>query len=264
MTRPPPGADRRPGRGGRPVQVAGTLLVAALLAIPLAAPGQPASRPPRVGILRAGSPPEPPVEALRQALREQGYVDRQNVEFVERWAHGRERDLPALAADLVRLPVEVIVAGGTQALLVRQVTGTVPIVMPVSTDPVGAGLAASLARPGGDVTGLAFVDEELPGKWMEILKAVHPGVARHRLPAIYNQREFVVEAGGLMSYGPNLREMFRRAAGYVDRVLKGARPADLPIERPTRFDPIVNVRTARALGLALPATLLARADEVVQ
>ena len=251
---------------------------------------------------------------------------------------GRDERLPALAADLVRLGVDVIVAGGSQALVARRSTTTIPIVMPVANDPVGAGLVASLARPGGNVTGLAFLSEELPGKWVELLKETFPGLsrvavlwhpateagqlkvaeaaarslgvhltplrvqrpddidaalaeasraraealislsspflyahrtrivqlaARYRLPAMYHQREFVVSSGGLISYGPNLRDLFRRAAAYVDRILKGAKPADLPVEQPTKFELVINLKAAKALGVTVPAAVLARADEVV-
>jgi ABC-type uncharacterized transport system substrate-binding protein len=319
------------------------ILVAALnlavSSVPLSAETQPAGKIPRVGILRSGSPPDLLVEAFRQELRELGYTEGQTVSLEYRWPEGRDERLAALARDLVRLGVDVIVASGSRAQLAKDASTTIPIVMPASNDPVGRGLVASLARPGGNVTGLALLSEQLPGKWMELLKEALPRVARvgvlwhpatvvdqlevseaaarslglrlhplkvqrsddlrtafaaakghhaeaitvsvspffyahrtllvelaarHRLPAMYLQREFVVEAGGLMSYGPNLRDMFRRAATYVDKILKGARPADLPIEQLTRFELLINLKTAKTLGLTLPPTLLARADEVIQ
>lgn len=256
-----------------------------------------------------------------------------------RWAEGRDERLAGLANELVRLRVDVIVAGGSQAAVAKQATTTIPIVMPVANDPVGGGLVASLARPGGNVTGLAFQSEELPGKWVELLAEAIPGVsrvailwhppteagqlkvseaaarslnvrlhplkvqrsddlgtafvaaqkdraealivlsspfffahrtrlvelaARHRLPTMYHQREFVDGSGGLMSYGPNLRDLFRRAATYVDRILRGTEPADLPVEQPTKFELVINLRTAKNLGLTLPPSVLARADEVIR
>ena len=311
-----------------------------LVSAPPPAGAQPAGKVPRIGILRAGSPPDPFVDAFRQGLRELGYVEGQSIHIEYRWAHGKDERLPSLAAELVRLQVDVIVAGGSQALLARDASRTIPIVMPVATDPVASGLVTSLARPGGNVTGLAFQSEELPGKWVELLKEAFPRMARvavlwhdatieagqlktteaaarslslqlrtvqvrrpddletalgevrkgradaivilgspfffthrarlvelaakHRLPAMYFQREFVVGAGGLMSYGPNLRDLFRRAATYVDKILKGARPADLPVERPTKFELVINLRTAKTLGLTIPPTLVARADEVIR
>jgi ABC-type uncharacterized transport system substrate-binding protein len=306
---------------------------------PLAPEAQQAGKVPRIGILRSGSPPDPFVDAFRQGLRELGYVEGQSISIEYRWAEGRDERLPGLVADLVRLKVDVIVAGMQQALLAKHATTTIPIVMPVSNDPVGAGLVASLARPGGNVTGLAFLSEELPGKWMELLKETLPGVARvavlwhlaneagqlkvsdaaarslgvrlqalkvqrsddlrpafadaqkdraealvvlsspfffahrtrlvelaakYRLPTIYNQREFVVGSGGLMSYGPNLRDQFRRAAAYVDKILKGAKPADLPVEQPTKFELVINLKTAKALGLTIPPSVLGRADQVIE
>jgi ABC-type uncharacterized transport system substrate-binding protein len=318
--------------------VAVVLFSFAVLAAPLAAEAQPAAKVPRIGILRSGSPPDPFVDAFRQGLRELGYVEGQNISIEYRWAEGRDERLPGLTADLIRLGVDVIVAGGSQALVAKHATTTIPIVMPVANDPVGVGLVESLARPGGNVTGLAFLSDELPGKWMQVLKETFPWVARvavlwhpateagqlkvseaaarslglrlqalkversddirtalaearrnraealivlsssffyahrtrlvelaakHRLPTMYHQQEFVVGSGGLMSYGPNLRDLFRRAANYVDKVLKGVSPADLPIEQPTKFELVVNLKTAKALGLTIPQSVLLREDEVI-
>ncbi|MGH7265477.1 MAG: ABC transporter substrate-binding protein [Candidatus Rokuibacteriota bacterium] len=316
------------------------VVVLALFTTPLAAGAQGAASSPRIGILRSGSPPDPLVEAFRQGLRELGYVEGRNISVEYRWAKGRSERLGDLAAELVRLRMDVIVVAGNEATrVVKHATSTIPIVMPVSIDPVGSGLVASLPRPGGNVTGLALLAEELPGKWMELLKEVLPRASRmaaiwhsagdpgqvrtseaaarslglrlhvltvgrpedfgrafaeaqanraeglvvlpsgfffahrarilelaasHRLPAIYDQEEWVVGSGGLISYGPNIRDLFRRAASFADRILKGARPADLPVEQPTKFDLVINLRTAKALGLTVPPSLLARADEVIQ
>jgi len=310
-----------------------------LFVAPLVLDAQPAGRNPRIGILRPGSPPDPLLDAFRQGLRELGYEEGRNIRIEYRWAEGRDERLPGLAADLVRLKVDVIVAGAGAVEAAKHATATIPIVMPVSGDPVRAGLVASLARPGGNITGLTSLSGELPGKWMELLKETLSRVSRvavlwdpasdssqvktsevaarslsvrlhvlkvgradgfepalaearkndagalivlgspffyvhrtrlvalaakHRLPTIYAQREFVVGSGGLMSYGTDFHPQFRRAAIYVDKILKGAKPADLPIEQPTKFEFVINLKTAKALGLTIPPALLARADEVIQ
>jgi len=295
----------------------------------------------RIGILRSGAPPDPLVEALKEGLRELGYVEGKNIGFEYRWAEGREERLPSLATDLVRIKVDVIVAsGGAPAVrATMRATTAIPIVMLVGPDPVEAGLVASLARPGGNVTGLTYQIDELPGKWLELLKETVPKLSRvaalwdpgngegmlniseraarslglqlqalkvgrpddyasafaearkrraqavvvlgspfnyanrerivalaakHRLPAMYDQRDFVVGSGGLMSYGPDFYALFRRGATYVDKILKGARPADLPVERPTRFELVINMKAAKALGLKIPQSVLLRADRVIE
>jgi putative ABC transport system substrate-binding protein len=301
-----------------------------------------AAKIPRIGLLRtnARDAPDPATDGLRQGLQELGYVEGQSIQLESRWAEGRPDRLPVLAAQLVALDVDVIVTGGEQAIwAARQATTTIPIVMGASNDPVGAGLVASLGRPGGNVTGMSILSGELSRKRLELLKEMLPRVsrvavlsnpafpgtaldlrqtrdaaqalgltlenvevrraadletavtaarqraeavipladpfftahrarivdltARHRLPGMYYWREFA-EAGGLMAYGPNLLDLYRRAATHVDRILKGARPADLPVEQPTTFQLTVNFKTARALGLTIPSSLLARADQVIE
>jgi putative ABC transport system substrate-binding protein len=317
-------------------------LAAALVAIPLRAPAQKPGKLTTIGYLRSGSRADAARygEAFRDGLREFGYVEGRNMTIEIRAAEGDATRLPALAAELLRLSVDVIVAGGSQAIqAAQQATTTVPIVMAVSTDPVGAGFVESLARPGRNITGVSLgAGEQFAGKWVELIKEIVPGVARvaalwdpqtgphsfvraaemaahaagvqldvlrastakevedafaamaarraqalivlpssrfnaqrarivdlaakYRLPAVYEHREFV-DVGGFMSYGPNRLAMFRRAAYYVDRIVKGARPADLPVEQPRQFELVLNRKTARALGITPSAALLSRVDVAV-
>jgi len=320
-------------------------LALSLLWLPLPAAVPQPAKVPRIGVLYPGSPSaaERLQSMLLQGLHDLGYVEGQNISFEYRYAEEQPERLPTLAAELVRLPVDVIVAGPPEAVqAAKQVTSTIPIVMVTGgPDPVGMGLVASLARPEGNVTGVSLVfGEEIAGKWVELLKEALPPVSRvavlwdptrpmmsasmqevertaqgvglrlqrvaarqadefdgafatmtregaealivlrsatfaragrrlvelaatHRLPAIYEDRRYV-EAGGLMSYGPNPDVVFRRAAYYVDRILKGTKPADLPVEQPMRFELVVNLKTAKALGLTISPTFLFQADEVIQ
>jgi len=317
-------------------------LALSLLWLPLTAAAQRPVKVPRIGVLYGGSPSGAEIlqSMLLQGLHDLGYVEGQNITFAYRYAEGKPERLPDLAAELVQLQVDVIVAGPPEAAqAAKQVTSTIPIVMATGgPDPVGIGLVASLARPGGNVTGVSMgFDETLSGKSVALLKEALPQVshvavltssmmsasmqevertaqgvglrlqrvaarqadefdgafaamtregaealivvrsatfglasrqlaelaATHRLPAIHSDRRFV-EAGGLMSYGPNPDVVFRRAAYYVDRILKGTKPADLPVEQPMKFEFVINLKTAKTLGLTIPPTLLFQADEVIQ
>jgi putative ABC transport system substrate-binding protein len=281
------------------------------------------------------------IEAFRNGLRELGHVEGKTFVFEPRYAEARAERLPDLAGELVRLKVDVIVAVGDSAIeAAKQQTQTIPIVMALSTDPLGTGFVSNLARPGGNVTGLSNIAPELSGKRLELLKEAVPGLTRvaflwnpdvrgavldysqaeaaarslrlelhsfeaartadldhafsaitqrhvqaiivtspnavtfsnrdqivsfalkNRLPSMYANRDYV-DAGGLMSYGPSVPDLFRRAAAFVDKILKGARPADLPVEQPTRFELVVSVKTAKALGRTIPPSVLQRADHII-
>jgi putative ABC transport system substrate-binding protein len=311
----------------------------ALLAAPLAPKAQPAGKIYRIGYLETGTMRPRAWEAFRERLRQLGYIEGQSIAFETRWAEGQTDRLPGLAAELVRLKVDVIVTAGSQAAqAAKNTTASIPIVMATGGDPVGLGLVATLARPGGNVTGLTTLSRELSGKRLEMLREALPRISRmgmlwhrtsridtltrreteeaaqklriplavhgvdgpedferalsamvadragavlvatspmffghrrqladlalkHRLPTMFAFREYA-EAGGLMAYGPSYTELFERAAGYVHRILKGAKPADLPVEQPTKFDLILNRKTANALGLTIPPVVLARAEVI--
>jgi putative tryptophan/tyrosine transport system substrate-binding protein len=319
-----------------------TLLGGAAAAWPLAARAQQPAKLPTVGYLGGGGPASQRawVDAFVQRLRDLGWIEGRTVAIEYRWGEGRAERYAEIAAEFVRLKVDVILAGGTEpAIAAKQATSVIPIVFPTAGDPVGSGLVASLARPGGNVTGLSNQASDLPAKRLEILREVFPDLHRlgvmanaaysggvterdeievaartfglelvplpirrvediapafealkgrvealyvvgdplvnaqrtrintfalvARPPTMYVQREYV-EAAGLMSYGPNFPDLNRRAADYVDKVLRGVKPADLPVEQPTKFNLVINLITAQALGLEIPPTLLARADEVIE
>jgi ABC-type uncharacterized transport system substrate-binding protein len=254
-----------------------TLLGGAGVAGPLAARAQ---RMPVIGYLSVTFAHEQPhwLAAFRRGLSEAGYVEGQNVSIEYRWAEGQYDQLPGLAADLVRRQVHVIAvsASNPAALAAKAATSTIPIVFAVGDDPVKLGLVASLAHPGGNATGANFLVGELASKRFGLMQELVPGAffttrrvqfailaARHAIPAIYGNRDFV-EAGGLMSYGTDVAGSHHIVGGYTGRILKGAKPADLPVVQSTKFELVVNLQTARALGLEVPPTLLARADEVIE
>jgi putative ABC transport system substrate-binding protein len=324
----------------------GFTLCATLFALYASATAQQTKKIAQIGFLHPGlseGAPSPQLEGLRQGLRELGYVEGKNITIEYRFAEGKLERLPALAAELVRLKVDVIVAaGGTPAILAaKNATSAIPIVFPTVGDPVALGIVASLARPGGNITGLTIRNPEFSGKRLELLKEVVPRArrvavlgqeantanaldfeemqpaasalrlelqhikvrspndfesafskmtgtvratglflqssilffdnrkriadltTRSRLPAICDVRE-LAEAGVLMSYGSDRFELYRRAATYVDKILKGVKPADLPVEQPMKFEFVINLRTAKQIGLTIPANVLARADRVIR
>ena len=318
-----------------------TLLGGATAAWPLAARAQQPAKLPTIGFLGGTTPATWSlfVAAFVQRLRELGWVEGRNVAIEYRWAEGRIERFAEIAAEFVRLNVDVIVTVGGAVLAAKQATSLIPIVFAAAADPVGSGLVASLARPGGNVTGLSSQFTDLAGKRLELLREMVPSLRRlaimanagypaavlemaevqattrtlgldvvtlelrraediapafealkgraealyvcaeslvttnrvrintlalaARLPTMHSIREYV-EAGGLMSYGPNFPDLWRRAGDLVDKILRGAKPADIPVEQPTKFDLIINLTTAKALGLDVPPTLLARADEVIE
>jgi putative ABC transport system substrate-binding protein len=314
-----------------------------MLAAPIAAEAQQAARIPRIGVLHPGAPATSShfATAFSQGLRDHGYLEGQNIVVERRFAEAKAERIPDIAGELVRLKVDVIVTSTDVGIAaVKQQTQIIPIVMANSTDPVGIGFVASLARPGGNVTGLSSVSPELSAKRLELLKEAVPRLSRlaivwnpdvrgavleyketesaarslhlqlqsvevnrpdgfdrafsalttrraealivassplafrnriliaslaqeNRLPSIYGLREFA-DAGGLMAYGPNYAELWRRAAAYVSKILKGANPGQLPVEQPTTFELVINRKTAKALGLTIPPSLLRRAEQVIE
>ena len=319
-----------------------TLLGSTAAAWPLAVRAQRAEKIPTIGFLGANNPAlqSPWTGAFLQRLRELGWIEGRNIAIEYRWAEGRDQRAADLAAELVNRKVDVILVNGTpQVLAAKQATSIIPIVFVGAGDPIGSGIVVSLARPGGNVTGVSQQQTDTATKRLELLREVVPGLRRlavladvsspnavlelskvegtaaalgleiaalkvrqaadiapaleaikgrvdglyvaaapllttnrvrihtlalaARLPTIHNFRE-LVEAGGLMSYGPNFPDLFRRAADLIDKVLRGAKPADLPVEQPTRFDLVINLTTARALGLTIPEAFLSRADEVIE
>jgi len=323
------------------------VITALLLAVAAAGPPADAQQAPKtakIGILSATTPAAlaPSVEAFKQGLRELGWVEGKSFVLEVRYGEGKVERLSELARELVALKMHVIVTPADLSIAaIKRETQTIPIVMALSSDPVGAGFVASLARPGGNITGLSNISPELSGKRVELLREAVPGLSRlallwnpevrgavldykeaasaarslrvevqsvevsraedldrafstitswraqalmlpginpvgfanraqivsfaqrNRLPSMFPTKEYV-DSGGLMSYGPSLVDLFRRAAGYVDKILKGAKPADLPVQQPTKFELVINLKTAKALGLTLPQSLLRRADEVIQ
>jgi len=323
--------------------VVGLLVALCVLLAPLAAEAQRPAKVPRIGLLFATSEPAGArfIEAFRQGLRELGYVEGKNIAIESRWAEGKPERFPGFAAELVRLKVDIIVAGITGATqAAKNATGTIPIVMVTVPDPVAAGLVPSLARPGGNITGLSMLAVDLAAKQLQLLKEAvpkasrvavvsNPGwaahalilrelelaaprvrltlqslevrgpeefesafsamvreragallvlpdpmhlihriwiaelAAKHRLPAMYGLVDHA-DAGGLMAYAVDVRDNWWRAATYVHKILKGAKPADLPVEQPTRMEFVINLKTAKALGLTIPQSVLIRADRVIQ
>jgi putative tryptophan/tyrosine transport system substrate-binding protein len=316
-------------------------LLGGAAAWPLAVRAQQATKLPTIGFLGAGTRSgwSDWVAAFVQRLRELGWIEGRTVAMEVRWAEGRPERYTEIAAEFVRLKVDVIVTVGSAVVAVKQATSVIPVVFAAAVDPLGTGLVASLARPGGNVTGLSMQSADFAGKRLELLREVLPDLRRlavignanypaavleigevqaagrtlgvevdkfeirraediapafdafksgsqalylcadallnayrnrinilalgARLPTIYPSRNFL-ESGGLISYGVNNADLFRRAADYVDKILRGAKPSDLPVEQPTKFELVFNLTTAKALGLEIPPTLLARADEVIE
>jgi len=318
-------------------------LMCEVLAGPISIGAQSAPKTPRIGVLHAGHPSTSShfAAAFTEGLREKGYVEGQNIVVERRFGQARPEMISELAAELVRLKMDVIVTTTDEGVAaVKRQTRTIPIVMANSTDPVGTGFVESLARPGGNITGLSSFSPEMSAKGLALLKEAVPGLTRigimwnpnvrgavlvyketenaaralhlqlqsvevtraedfegafsalktgraeavtiasapltfrnrsqiaslaqrNRLPTVYGLREYV-DAGGLLAYGPNYANLWRRTATYVDRILKGAKPGELPVEQPTTFELVINLKTAKALGLTLPPSLLRRADQVIE
>ena len=325
------------------MNVRGTILAIGLLLTPVLVGAQTGGKIYTIGVVRtAGQPgaPDPRTEAFRRGLRDLGYIEGRNVRLEIRWLEGHDERLPKIMAELVHLPVDVIVTSGTPAAAAAMhATATLPIVVAAAGDFVGAGLVRSLSRPGGNVTGTSDLTAELSGKRLELLREIVPGLSRvavlwnganpgalrtweetqaaakvlgmqvqsvdirrisdvesavriargqtgamvviqdpftvlnrsriadaaqkAKLPAVYGGSEFA-ETGGLVSYGANVVELFYGAASFVDKILKGAKPADLPVEQPTKLELVINLKTAKALGLTIPPSLLLRADQIIE
>ena len=316
-------------------------LLGAAVAWPVAVQAQP-QKVPSIGFLGTSTPLtwSPWTAAFVQRLRELGWIEGRTIAIEYRWAEGRAQRFGEIAAEFVRLKVDIIVTAGPAALAAKQTTSIIPIVFAQASDPIGTGLVASLARPGSNVTGLSQQQADTPGKRLDVFREVvpalrrlailvnigNPGTVREtreirraaqtaglelaaaeiqraddiapaiealkgqadalyvitdplmntnrmrintfaltaRLPTMYGAREYVEAGGGLISYGPNIPDLYRRAADYVHKILRGAKPADLPVEQPTKFDLVVNLTTAKAIGLKIPDSFLLRADEVIE
>jgi putative ABC transport system substrate-binding protein len=315
------------------------LVGGALAPSTFAARAQQPTKLPIIGFLGPTAPAPGWIAAFLERLREHGWIDGKNLAIEYRWAEGRPERFAEFAADFIRLKVDVIFTGGTPVVLaLKRATSEIPIVFSSAGDPVGTGLVESLARPGGNITGLSFMTADVAGKRLELLREIVPGLGRlalianagfpeallemrevqatattlgvntmpfevrrqddfpaafeaikgadalyvcgdpmmlgnrarisalaldARLPTVHSVREHV-EAGGLISYGTDFQELFRRTADFVDKILRGTRPAEIPVEQPTKFDLVVNLVTAKTLGLAMPPTLLARADRIIE
>lgn len=250
--------------------VIGCALSALLFAFSVRAEAQQPGKIPRIGYLSTQSASRVPASAIAfpQGLGELGYIEGKNIAIEYRWAEGKNDRFPDLAADLVRLKVDVIVVGGTPTILAaKNATNSIPIIFSgLGTDPVGLGFVASLARPGGNITGVGSGGPELYGKRLELLKETVPRLARVgylRNPAVYADKNWP-DAGGLMSYSTDSADVYRRAAIYVDKILKGTKPADLPVEQPKKFEFVINLQTAKQIGVTIPPNVLARADRVIR